>query len=58
MLILNVPFNEKDEVKKLGARWNPDIKKWYIHKREDYYKFAKWMILLTKMVMNVENMQT
>ena len=40
MLILNVPFNEKDEVKKLGARWNPDIKKWYIHKREDYYKFA------------------
>ena len=55
MLILNDPFNEKDEVKKLGARWNPDIKKWYIHKREDYYKFAKWMILLTKMVMNAKN---
>lgn len=44
MLILNVPFNEKDEAKKLGARWNPDIKKWYIHKREDYYKFAKWIL--------------
>ncbi|WP_370766729.1 DUF5710 domain-containing protein [Faecalibacillus faecis] len=27
MLILNVPYHEKDETKILGARWNPKIKK-------------------------------
>lgn len=24
-----VPYDRKDEAKKLGARWNPDEKKWY-----------------------------
>ena len=27
MLILNVPYKEKDEAKLLGARWNAKIKK-------------------------------
>lgn len=44
MLLLNVPFGEKDEAKKLGARWNPELKKWYVQKREDYPKFAKWIL--------------
>lgn len=43
MLILNVPYNEKDEAKKLGARWNPDLKKWYVQYAEDYPKFLKWI---------------
>lgn len=41
-LILNVPFSQKDEVKGMGARWNPNIKKWYVENREEYLKFAKW----------------
>lgn len=44
MLLLNVPYGEKDEAKKLGARWNPDYKKWYVPKKEDYPKFAKWIL--------------
>lgn len=43
MLILNVPYSEKDEAKSLGARWNPEIKKWYIRNKEDYYKFVRWI---------------
>ena len=27
---INVPFNEKDEAKKLGAVWVPDVKTWVI----------------------------
>ncbi|MCM3390596.1 DUF5710 domain-containing protein [Ureibacillus chungkukjangi] len=41
-LLLNVPFNEKDEAKKKGAKWNPDFKKWSVWNRKDYQKFAKW----------------
>lgn len=40
MFILNVLYHEKDEAKILGARWNPEIKKWYIKNKEDYYNFA------------------
>ncbi|WP_317368653.1 DUF5710 domain-containing protein [uncultured Tyzzerella sp.] len=43
MLILNVPYNEKDEAKSLGARWNAKIKKWYVQDNKDYYKFVKWI---------------
>lgn len=28
-LYLNVPYAEKDEAKKLGAKWDPTLKKWY-----------------------------
>lgn len=31
-LIINVPFSEKDEVKLLGAKWSPTLKKWYVEK--------------------------
>lgn len=41
---LNVSYLEKEEVKKLGAKWNPERKQWYyIGKPEDYIKFAKWL---------------
>lgn len=41
-LLLNVPYAEKDEAKALGARWNPEIKKWYVTDKKDYHKFVKW----------------
>lgn len=44
MLLLNVPYSEKDKAKALGARWNPEYKRWYVQKKEDYPKFAKWII--------------
>lgn len=30
MLLLNVPFSQKDDAKALGARWNQAQKKWYV----------------------------
>ena len=42
MILLNVPFEEKDEVKKLGARWDKKAFKWKIyHQQKD--KFKKWL---------------
>lgn len=43
MLFLNVDYNDKDEVKKIGARWNPELKKWYVFSRKDYNKFGYWI---------------
>lgn len=42
-ILLNVPFSEKDEAKKLGAWWNPELKKWYIKDRNEYIKLKKWI---------------
>ena len=41
-LILEVPFKEKDEAKRLGAWWDPDLKKWFVPKGQDIRPFAKW----------------
>jgi ribonuclease HI len=44
LLYLNCPFAEKDEVKKLGARWNVGKKKWTVKDTpENQEKFSKWM---------------
>lgn len=49
VFILNVPFNEKEEVKKYKARWNKDGKNWYIQLDElgfkenrEYLEFSKY----------------
>lgn len=39
---LKVPFAEKDEAKKLGARWDPARKLWYIDDKADVAAFHKW----------------
>ena len=39
---LKVPFAEKDEAKKLGARWDAGKKLWYIQDKEDLAPFARW----------------
>lgn len=44
-LYLNVPYSEKDEAKRLGAKWDPVVKKWYTDgQRETYDRFAKWIL--------------
>ena len=30
-IYLNVPFGEKDEAKKMGARWESSKKRWYVN---------------------------
>lgn len=45
MIILDVPFKEKEQAKSLGARWNPLEKKWYIPEEleSDTTPFQKWL---------------
>ena len=38
---LNVPIEEKDAAKALGARWDGEHKKWWCHPA-DKEKFSKW----------------
>lgn len=38
---LNVPYNEKDEAKKLGAKWNMSAKKWYYEGKTNP-AFSRW----------------
>ena len=41
---MNVPYEEKDTVKSMGAKWNPSLKKWYYEGPViDYIRFAKWI---------------
>ncbi len=43
MLHLNVPFLEKDEAKRLGARWNSGTKRWYVPAGVDRTPFTRWL---------------
>lgn len=40
---LNVPFDDKDEVKKRGARWDPDVKRWYVGEYLPAEDFKAWI---------------
>ena len=40
---LKVPFAEKDQAKSLGARWNGELKVWYVPPGVDATPFAKWL---------------
>lgn len=42
MYELQVPFEEKEEAKRLGAKWNPERKSWYYENLEERDKFKKW----------------
>ena len=44
MIFLNCPFNEKEECKSLGGKWDPDQKKWYIPDGINIDKFKKWIV--------------
>ena len=43
-IVLNVPYAEKEEAKILGARWDPDLKKWFVPKGVEPKPFAKWFL--------------
>ena len=42
-IYLNVPFAEKDEAKQLGAKWDPDSRRWYVPKPLSVRPFDKWV---------------
>lgn len=41
-LYLEVPFSEKDDVKKIGARWDARDRKWYVPHGLDVNNFKRW----------------
>lgn len=45
---IKVPFNEKDEAKSRGAKFDGDTKMWFIpeNKNIDYSQFSRWQIYL------------
>jgi len=44
-IFLKVPYKDKNEVKKNGAFWDSNVKKWYIIDGFENYKqiFKKWL---------------
>ncbi|XDZ71159.1 DUF5710 domain-containing protein [Alphaproteobacteria bacterium LSUCC0744] len=40
---LNCPFNDKDECKSLGGKWDPNMKKWFVPYGVDTTPFKKWL---------------
>ena len=40
---LQVPFPQKDEAKRLGARWDVALKKWYVPDGVDCTAFDQWL---------------
>ena len=44
MLYLDIPYELKESVKKLGARWEPKFKKWYVEKEENYLDFSHYIL--------------
>lgn len=41
-LRLNVPFAAKDQAKRLGARWDPQQRSWYVPHGVDIQPFRAW----------------
>jgi hypothetical protein len=42
IMFLDVPFAEKDRVKRLGAKWDGAMRKWYIPHGVDVHLFSRW----------------
>lgn len=40
---LNVPYAEKDEARRLGARWNAELKTWYVPSGGTLTTFERWL---------------
>ena len=40
---LNVPYAEKDEARRLGARWNAELKTWYVPPGLLLAAFERWL---------------
>ena len=54
---LKVPFNEKDQAKSLGARWNAEAKLWYVPQGVDAAPFEKWVSSAPNLAPNMASAQ-
>ena len=53
---LAVHYDEKEEVKKLGAMWDPNKKKWYVLSNHPHLKlFDKWKINTEPVILKNED---
>ncbi len=52
---IDVPFEQKDEAKGLGARWDATSELWYIPEQEDISKFDKWDVVPAEKVAKKSN---
>ena len=43
-LYLDVPYQEKDRAKELGAWWDPDRKEWFVPVGKDVEVFERWFV--------------
>lgn len=41
-LFLNVPYQDEEKAKALGAEWDKEKKQWYVKNKNEYNKFFKW----------------
>ncbi len=55
---LKVPFNEKDQAKSLGARWNAELKAWYVPIGVSAAPFEKWFLSSSNSHSNLAPSQT
>ena len=44
MLLINVPYSEKDQAKALGARWDGEKRSWYVPDHLSQTEFARWFV--------------
>jgi len=42
-IVLDCPYEQRNQVKALGARWDPALKKWYVIDPPDLAPFAPWL---------------
>lgn len=42
-IYLDVPYEEKDEAKALGARWNGNVRRWFVPDGRDVVAFRRWV---------------
>lgn len=42
-IYLDVPYEEKEDAKKLGARWDRKVKSWFVREGADLEAVSKWM---------------
>ena len=43
-LYLKCPYKEKNHAKKAGAKWDKDVRHWYITPNEDEKNFSEWLV--------------
>ena len=56
-LYLNVPFEEKDDAKEKGAKWDKDKKLWYAPTGHDPLDFAQWWAFLNPVFKDKEQIK-